>query len=719
MRALQAQIKPRPCKAHGAGAAHFVVAPRHACVAAPARDVSAHATKTINRDWDDLANALPRANPEKRVLQDINFRELVDRCSDWRQLQALEADLRERYDRQAGLAVAVVVRASEVLDVEAAPAAEVRALRDMMAGSVAPFIANKGVMRFKPTVVPTLLSALAALHYSDPRLNDALLKLLESGVDKMMVQPVVSSAAAAAVLGARLSPGLLDKLVARVDFAMRHLSATDVGDLATALAPYTRLPPSANAAFLSRFAAAAAPHLDALSGEQLVDLLVLLVRGGGGPGGVAGSLTASWLGAYTAALTAALPGLSTPQSYAALLFALAKGSLAITEDFLQALLNRLAAPEPLPPAPAAKGRAGAAARRGVTRTTSLLARMRPADLAVVAAVLSIYGYVPPGRTWADEYLGAVADRAADMEAQQVVTIVDACVELGLPLDGDTLDELLAVAEAGLGQLAAPRLGQLAAALAAAGHEPDAPWLRAFTAALVAAAGRATRPELAEVAAVLPALPGAFAPEGAATTTVLEAIRSRAAAQQGLEAATCAAIAQSLTQLGMTAAAAAAYVDSLKPPPPPAAAPPKPAAAPAPAPKATTARKSAATAAAAAPAAPAAAAATAATVTAPSGRSRAAAAAPKKAVVEEEEEEAEEEEDYEEEEEEAEEEARPVARSTRAARPQPQQEQVGVVSSTRATTRRRTTASPAPPPQPAAPADADDGFVASTRARRRR
>ncbi len=56
----------------------------------------------------------------------------------------------------------------------------------------------------------------------------------------MLVQPVVSSAAAAAVLGARLSPGLLDKLVARVDFAMRHLSATDVGDLATALAPYSR-----------------------------------------------------------------------------------------------------------------------------------------------------------------------------------------------------------------------------------------------------------------------------------------------------------------------------------------------------------------------------------------------------------------------------------------------------------------------------------------------
>lgn len=59
-----------------------------------------------------------------------------------------------------------------------------------------------------------------------------------------------------------------------------------------------------------------------MSGEQLVDLLTLLVRGGGG---VAGGLSAAWLGSYTAALTAALPGLTTPKSYAALLFALAKG----------------------------------------------------------------------------------------------------------------------------------------------------------------------------------------------------------------------------------------------------------------------------------------------------------------------------------------------------------------------------------------------------------
>ncbi|PNW74844.1 hypothetical protein CHLRE_12g507550v5 [Chlamydomonas reinhardtii] len=703
MRALQAQTKLRQPHAQCAGAAHIVVAKRHACVVQPARDVSARATKTISRDWDDLANAVPRANPEKRVLQDINFRELVERCTDWHQLQALEADLRERYDRQGGLAVAVVVRASELLDVEAAPAAEVRALRDMLAGSVAPFIANKGVLRFKPTVVPTLLSALAALQYSDPKLNDALLKLLESGVEQMMVQPVVSSAAAAAALGARLPPGLLDKLVARVDFAMRHLTAADVGDLATALAPYTRLPPSANAVFLSRLAAAAEPHLDAMSGEQLVDLLTLLVRGGGG---VAGGLSAAWLGSYTAALTAALPGLTTPKSYAALLFALAKGSLAITEDFLQALLNRLAAPEPLPPAPAAARR-----RAGVTRTTSLLARMQPADLAVVAAVLSIYGYVPPGAAWADEYLGAVADRAADMQAQQVVTIVDACVELGLPLDGDTLDELLAVAEAGLDALPLPRLGQLAAALAAAGHSPDGPWLRAFTAALVAAAGRATRPELAEVAAVLPALAGAFPPEGPAITAVLEAIRSRAAAQQGLESGTCAAIAQSLTQLGMTAAAAAAYVDSLKPPPP-AAAKPAPAAAPAAAsPRATTARKGSDAAPAPAPAAPAAPVAPAA---AASGKGRAA-AAPKKVVEQEEEEE---EDEYEDEEEE-EEVVRPAARQVRAARPQQPEEEV-VVSSTRASTRRQTAAPAAPPPPPpAAPADVDDGFVASTRARRRR
>ncbi|KAG2445896.1 hypothetical protein HXX76_000500 [Chlamydomonas incerta] len=690
MQALQAQTKLWQPHAQCAGAAHIVVAPRPARLVQPARDVSARATKTISRDWDDLANAVPRANPEKRVLQDINFRELVERCSEWRQLHALEADLRERYDRQGGLAVAVVVRASELLDVESAPAAEVAALRDMLSTSVGPFIASKGIMRFKPTVVPTLLSALAALHYSDPRLNDALLKLLESGVDKMLVQPVVSSAAAAAVLGARLPPSLLDAVVVRVDFAMRHLGPADVGDLATALAPYTRLPPSADSGFLTRLAAAAAPHLDQLSGEQLVDLLTLLVRGGGGPA-AAGGLSTAWLGAYTAALTAALPGLSNPRSYAALLFALAKGSLAITEDFLQALLNRLAAPEPLPATP----------RRRVPRTTSLLARMRPGDLAVVAAVLSIYGYVPPGAAWADEYLGAVADRAGDMEAQQVVTIVDACVELGLPLDGDTLDELLAVAEGGLAGLAPPRLGQLAAALAAAGHTPDGPWLRAFTGALVAAAGRATRPELAEVAAVMPALSAAFPPEGAATTAVLEAIRSRAAAQQGLEPATCAAIAQSLTQLGMAAAPAAAYADSLKPP----AAAAKPAAAAAPKATAAAARKSAA-AAAAAPA-PAAAPATAA------GTRGKAAAAPKKKVVEEEEYEEEDEDEHEEEEHE---EVRPPARPARAARQQPEAEEV--VSSTRAATRRRTPA--AAPPPPAAPAGmGDDGLVASTRARRRR
>ncbi len=73
--------------------------------------------------------------------------------------------------------------------------------------------------------------------------------------------------------------------------------------------------------------------------------------------------------------------------------------------------------------------------------------------------------------------------------RQVVTVVDTCVELEIPLPGDLLDELLAVAEGGLHELPAVRLQQLVSALDAVGHQPDGPWLRRLTAALVVSSRR--------------------------------------------------------------------------------------------------------------------------------------------------------------------------------------------------------------------------------------
>lgn len=71
----------------------------------------------------------------------------------------------------------------------------------------------------------------------------------------------------------------------------------------------------------------------------------------------------------------------------------------------------------------------------------------------------------------------------------MVTIVDACSELGLELGADLTDELLAVAEgAGLDQLPAGRLAVLAGALGRAGHQPDELWLRAMHKALLVGGG---------------------------------------------------------------------------------------------------------------------------------------------------------------------------------------------------------------------------------------
>ncbi len=93
------------------------------------------------------------------------------------------------------------------------------------------------------------------------------------------------------------------------------------------------------------------------------------------------------------------------------------GSLAITEEFLTAVLQRmLQPPRPAPAARRAAPRSRAAA--AAPPPPSLLAAMRPGDLAVVAAVLSIYGYAPD-EEWAGEYVTALAEHVAEFDAKQV------------------------------------------------------------------------------------------------------------------------------------------------------------------------------------------------------------------------------------------------------------------------------------------------------------
>ncbi|GFR46928.1 hypothetical protein Agub_g8576 [Astrephomene gubernaculifera] len=618
----------------------FTAVSRRATPTQPARDVVARSSKAMTRDWDELADALPRANPEKRVLQDIDFSDLVRRCESWEALQRLEGDLRERYDRQPYLAVAVLLRTAELVDVETAGEAERRAVARMLNTSLAPFIADEGIYRYRPHTVPSLLSALAVLQYRNPRLNTAIMKLFESGLDGSLARHLCSVAASAALLGVRLDEEAAEKMGARLSYVLKHCTAEDVGNLATALASYSKLPPSLGPAFLSRLAGKSREMLGELSGEQLVDLLGLFVRQGL-------PLTGAWVASLQSALLAALPGLTRPRSYATLLFSLAKGSLAITEDFLAALLDRLIWPEQ----PQQQGQ-----QPGSSPT--LLSRMRGGDLAVVAAVLSIYGYCPPPE-WGAQFVEALEARVGQLDAKQVVTVVDTCTELELPLGGDLLDELLAAAEGALVEAAAEaataeaaaaagqqqkegkqgtsakkgaaakkgasagkgaktqegeevegaeqqspqqspqqpqpqlppgRVLQLAASLGSVGHRPDGPWLRNLHAALLAMSSRATASELTEVVAVLPHLSYTYPPEGEKTAAVLQAVKARAEALKGLEAPTRGSIQQSLKQLGYTKAAD--FADSLKPPPPPPP-PPAPAAPAASATKSTSRRKTAA------------------------------------------------------------------------------------------------------------------------------
>ncbi|GIL70007.1 hypothetical protein Vretimale_19696 [Volvox reticuliferus] len=529
----------------------------------PPRNVTARSSKATSLGWDDLANALPRVNPEKRILQDINFFQLVRECPDWEALQRMETDLRDRYDRQPALAMAVLLRTSEVVDVEAASDAERKAVAKMLNSSIVPFIIKKGIYSYKASSLPPLLAALAALQYSNARLDAVLLKLLESSVDSLMLGQLCSALCSAASLELRMGPELLDKVIARLDYTLKFCTTEDVGNLATALAPYNKLPPSGGFSFLSRLAAHSEPSLEELSGEQLVDLLVLFVRQNF-------PLTGTWVTTFQNALLAGLPGLTRPRSYASLLFSLAKGSIAISEGFLSSLLERLAEPA----VPGARRRTPDTAY-GSGSDRSLLSRMRPVDLAVVAAVLSIYGYQPP-KDWCESYVEALERRAGDLDAKQVVTVVDTCVELGIPLSADLLDEMLAVAEGGLAALPAARLLQLVSALGAVGHQPDGPWTKQLTAALVTAAGRCSGAELVDVVAVLPDAPYAYPPDGEATAVVLTAVKARAAELKGLDASTRGSILQLLKDLQHPGAAA--LVDSLAPEP----APPKPAAAASPA-----------------------------------------------------------------------------------------------------------------------------------------
>ncbi|GIL47773.1 hypothetical protein Vafri_3960 [Volvox africanus] len=522
------------------------------------RNVTARSSKATSLGWDDLANALPRANPEKRIIQDINFFQLVRECPSWEALQRMETDLRDRYDRQPALAMAVLLRTSEVVDVEAASDAERKAVAKMLNSSIVPFIIKKGIYSYKAASLPPLLAALAALQYSNARLEAVLLKLLESSVDSLMLGQLCSALCSAASLELRMGPELLDKVIARLDYTLKFCTTEDVGNLATALAPYNKLPSSGGFSFLSRLAAHSEPSLEELSGEQLVDLLVLFVRQNF-------PLTSTWVTTFQNALLAGLPGLTRPRSYASLLFSLAKGSIAISEGFLSSLLERLAAPA----VPGARHRTiGPAGGGGGGGDNSLLSRMRPVDLAVVAAVLSIYGYQPP-REWCERYVAALERRAGSLDAKQVVTVVDTCVELGITLSADLLDEMLAVAEGGLATLPAARLLQLVSALGAVDHQPDGPWTKQLTTALVAAAGRCNGTELVDVVAVLPHAPYAYPHDGEATAVVLTAVKARAAELRGLDAATRGSILQLLKDLQHPGAAA--FAESLAPepaPPPP-------------------------------------------------------------------------------------------------------------------------------------------------------
>ena len=49
---------------------------------------------------------------------------------------------------------------------------------------------------------------------------------------------------------------------------------------------------------------------------------------------------------------------------------------------------------------------------------SLLYSMAAKDLVVVASVLSIYGFVPPG-SWPEQYIEAIQAKAGGMDARQV------------------------------------------------------------------------------------------------------------------------------------------------------------------------------------------------------------------------------------------------------------------------------------------------------------
>ncbi|KAG2500835.1 hypothetical protein HYH03_001597 [Edaphochlamys debaryana] len=802
---------PRPCPVEPA--APLPAPQRLPTGGAGPRDVTVRTSKATQLSYDDLADAVSRANPEKRVLQDINFRALVEQCQDWPALQRLEADLRDRYDRQPGLALAVLIRLSEVVDVEAADAATKKEVVTLLNSTLAPWLLKKGLFKIKVNALPVILASLAALQYNNARLNAMLRGMLESGIyveekvdeeaearrleeeaqaakaakaaaREAKAAAAAEAAAAAAAeggkpkrkaktkaereadkaakeaekaakeeaarakaeaeakaaepvfvvrgggllqagqlaaalcsatqLGIRLEGDALVRLGERLDYIKRHMEAEQIGYLATALAPYKRLPPSFEP-FLDEVPLAVREGLGSLGGEALVDLLVVLVR-------EEVDLTPSWVAAYQRALLAALPFLERPRAFTALLFCLAKGSLEITEEFLSALLNRLAA-APRRPA-AARGRAAAAGGG------SLLARMKPADLAVVAAVLSIYGYAPAEEV-TQAYLRALEDRAGEMTAQQVVTVIDACVELGIELGPDLTDEMLAVAEAGLAALPAARLAQLAAALAAAGHEPDGFWTRALAEALQGHAARAANgPGLTEVVGVMAALPGPFPADGEAAAGVLNAVKERATALGGLSDSDRTALSRVLLRLPNSKAMAPAFLDSLKPPPPP---PPPPAVAAPPA-----ARPAATAAAVAAPSrrAPAAAAAVPAAAAQrprasvpiqvvedeydeydkrervieeerlppPPRRQAVAAAGPASRARQEYEED-----EYKEEEEEEEEEPRVIGRRRAAASAPPPPARAPAPAPP-------VTARTAPPPPP--PPPVDEGFVASTRVSRR-
>lgn len=519
--------------------------------------VVAKAHKNLELNAFTLSDAVARPNPERRLVDDYDFRGMLEGVKDWAALYVLSQELQPRMDRQYNLAVAVVLKAAEVLDVEAATPTQRRQAKEVLDAMTGYILGSAA--KLKQGVVPSLLGAAAALQYRNPQLMKLLLGMLQAYSGRLQVDEMLSAACSAAQLGSELPPACLRVLCDKMGRAMKYLDADGIGNAASALCLYPKLPllrkeevgvrpkaPPAAASskrskkaqeaaaaaadgqeaevemetvyedvddserWLAGLAAAAQLHLQALPGPQLVDLLLLFAKH-------KHALSAEWMAGWMECTTAALPGLGRPSSYASLLFALARGQYEISEAFLVAVMDRTLQPP--------------SARLG---GDSVLYSMGAKDLVVVASVLSIYGFVPPG-SWPEQYVEALQAKAGDMNARQATIVLDVCGELGLDLGQDGMDELLAVAQPGLAALPALQLRQLAVALGSLQHEPDGPWLREYRKVLTECVARCAKcSELVTVLEAMVALPVAFPVTSPHTAQLLAAVQAHAVAATGVD-----------------------------------------------------------------------------------------------------------------------------------------------------------------------------------------